>query len=291
MFSFFRKKSATKDSRAEQQATHIAEDRKEEEDRKIAENSKKKIKSDSKKTLRDNKKVSFKSETESDNSLASANNVASSHNVSEIPPILTPVIVLIADDKDVTVLDATKTFVDCSSSHDEMETVPCPTQPDDSVFQQEAEPPDVFCEALEIIQPEMNCYGSLLPMTLMSDESMSHSDRGDAILSENSTRLEKDLLNLNSDDKQSVRCRRRVSFNDEETVISDPGDVKDAVIPDATHKLPSTITQRDLRQAAASSTAPFLSKESSPLLHETSSIIILYNNNCLHLQFQESHTI
>ena len=277
MFSFFRKKSATKDSRAVQQGTHIAEDRKEEEDRKIAENSKKKIKSDSKKTLRDNKKVSFKSETEPDNSLASANNVASSHNVSEIPPILAPpVIVLIADDdKDVTLLDATKTFVDCSSSHDEMETVPCPTtQPDDSVFQQEAEPPDVFCEALEIIQPEMNCYGSLLPMTLMPDESMSHSDRGDAILSENSTRLEKDLLNLNSDDKQSVRCRRRVSFNDEETVISDPGDVKDAATPDATHKLPITITQRDLRQASASSTAPFLSKGSSPLLHETSSIII-----------------
>lgn len=274
MFSFFRKKGATKDSKPEQQQTtsNFAEDRKEEEDRKLAENSKKKIKSD-KKTIRDIKKVAFKSETEpvvinNDNSLAS--NVASiSQKVSQVPPV----IVLIAEDKDSTLI-STKTLIDSSNRPDETEAVPLSTQPDDcAVFQQE-EPPDVFCEAQEVIQPEINCI--LLPITLT--ESINHSDRADdAIISEISNRvLEKDLLNLNSDDKQS-RCRRRVSFNDEETVISDPGDVnaKDSAIPDATHKLPITITQRDLREAA-SSTAPFLSEESSPLpSHETSSIITI----------------
>jgi hypothetical protein len=159
-----------------------------------------------------------------------------------------------------------------------VEALSC-SQPDDCVSQQE-EPPDVFCEAQEVIQPEMNC--SLpLPITLIQS---CHSDSADyATVSEMSYKLEKDVLKLNSDDKQS-RCRH-VSFNDEKTVISDPGDVKDSAIPDATHKLPITITQRDLREAA-SSTAPFLSEESSPLLHETSSII----KHCLHPQF-ENRTI
>ncbi|XP_046455330.1 trichohyalin-like isoform X5 [Daphnia pulex] len=247
MFSFFRKKSACKESKPEQQTTDCAEEDNQ---------GKKKIKSD-KKTLKETKKiVAFKPESEQPNVNSSTSNVAASQKVAEVPaavPAVPPVIVLIAEDKDFTL--AAKTLIDYSSSHDQVEAqVPSSSEPDD-VFQPPEEPPeDVFCEAQEVIQPEMNC-------------SLSQPDDTSEI---SNSLVAKDLSKLSVDDKQQQsRCRRRVSFNDEETVIiCDPVDVTDSAVPDAEHKLSITIAQRDLREEA-----PFLSEDSSPLPHDGISIV------------------
>lgn len=259
MFSFFRKKSACKESKPEQQTTDCADEENQ---------GKKKIKSD-KKTLKETKKiVAFKPESEP-NVNSSTSNVAASQKVPEVPaaPPVPPVIVLIAQDKDFTL--AAKTLIDYSS-HDQVEAqVPSSSEPDD-VFQQPEEPPeDVFCEAQEVIQPEMNC-------------SLSQPDDTSEL---SNSLMAKDLSKLNVDDKQQQsRCRRRVSFNDEETVIiCDPGDVTDSAVPDAEHKLPITIAQRDFREAAAS----FLSEDSSPLPHDATSSIIPNSSSS---SVPESHT-
>ncbi|XP_046655965.1 myosin-9-like isoform X2 [Daphnia pulicaria] len=254
MFSFFRKKSACKESKPEQQTADCADEDNQ---------GKKKIKSD-KKTLKETKKiVAFKPESEQPNVNSSTSNVAASQKVAEVPaaPAAPPVIVLIAEDKDFTL--TAKTLIDFSS-HDQVEAqVPSSSEPDD-VFQPPEEPPeDVFCEAQEVIQPEMNCSLSQQP------GKSSNSDPDTSEIS-SSLMVAKDLSKLNVDDKQQQsRCRRRVSFNDEETVIiCDPVDVTDSAVPDAEHKLSIMIAQRDLREEA-----PFLSEDSSPLPHDATSIV------------------
>lgn len=267
MFSFFRKKSACKESKPEQQTADCADEDNQ---------GKKKIKSD-KKTLKETKKiVAFKPESEQPNVNSSTSNVAASQKVAEVPaaPAAPPVIVLIAEDKDFTL--AAKTLIDFSS-HDQVEAqVPSSSEPDD-VFQPPEEPPeDVFCEAQEVIQPEMNCSLSQQP------GKSSNSDPDTSEIS-SSLMVAKDLSKLNVDDKQQQsRCRRRVSFNDEETVIiCDPVDVTDSAVPDAEHKLSIMIAQRDLREEA-----PFLSEDSSPLPHDATSSIIPNSSSSV----PESHT-
>ncbi|KAI9553500.1 putative leucine-rich repeat-containing protein [Daphnia sinensis] len=246
MFSFFRKKTASKDSKPEQQPPDV---KAEEEDKKIAESNKKRTKND-KKSSKD-KKGSFKSETEP--VIVSSDNSSASSIVSNKAADNVPLIALIAEDKSPLTLP----LIGTSADHVEVVELPLPS---DGSFLLQEEPPDEFCEAHEVILPELPI--PLVPITLTQPSQLAPAD---ASVSETTKRLAKDLPEQSTKDKQP----RRVSFNCKDIVISDPGDVSltDSAIPDATHVLPITITQRDLDEAAQS---PFLSEEASAPLHEIS---------------------
>ncbi|XP_032796060.2 protein FAM184A isoform X2 [Daphnia magna] len=245
MFSFFRKKSASKDSKSEQQPPDAKED---EEDKKMAESNKKRTKND-KKTSKD-KKGSFKSETEP--VIVSSDSSSTSSIVSHKAADNIPLIALIAEENSPLTPPLVGTV-------DHVQVVELPL-PSDASFLLQEEPPDEFCEAQEVILPELSI--PLLPITLTQPSQLVPTDA--SVLSETTSRLAKDLPEQSTKDKQP----RRVSFNCKDIVISDPGDVSltDSAVPDATHVLPITITQRDLDEAAQS---PFLSEEASPL-HEIS---------------------
>ncbi|XP_057378319.1 tax1-binding protein 1 homolog isoform X2 [Daphnia carinata] len=241
MFSFFRKKTASKDSKPEQQPPVV---KAEEEDKKIAESNKKRTKKTSK-----DKKGSFKSETEPtivSSDTSSTSSIASHKAAENVPPIA-----LITEEQSPLTPPLVGTV-------DHVEVVELPLPSDSSILLQE-EPPDEFCEAHEVILPELPI--PVLPITLTQPSPLAPTDGPE---SETTRRLAKDLPEKSTKDKQP----RRVSFNCKDIVISDPGDVSltDSAIPDATHVLPITITQRDLDEAAQS---PFLSEEASPL-HEIS---------------------
>lgn len=251
MFSFFRKKSAYKETKPEQQPTGVKEERKEdEEDKKIGESSKKRIKGD-KKTSKD-KKGSFKRETETVN--VSSDNSSTSNVISQKVPENTPQIALIAEETN----HPAPSLVDYVD-HSEVGEIPSQS---DGFFLLQEEPPDEFCEAQEVILPE---FSSLLPLTLTQSNQLLSTD---GAIPESTCELGKDLPEPSKDKQPSVR---RVSFNCKDIVIDDPDDVNLSAIPDATHKLPIMLTQRDLDEVAVSS-APFLSAEESPL-HDLSSII------------------
>lgn len=248
MFSFFRK--SRKEAKPEPQVTIPADD---EEERKLtAEASKKKTKNE-KKPSKD-KKVSFKVEPEpvtlpDDAIFMSPSNFGQKD--CEHPPVAVPI-----HENKVSVLPINTVISD--SSH---ETDAIPFQMGKGIFQQE-DPPDVFCEAQEDLQPEHCC-----PLPNVSTQSSQPS--ATVLISEISNRVNGASSPHIFGDKQPQSLTDPI--NRESVVSSDVGDVNPKVprIPDTSCKLPIMVEQREYPEIPP--TASFLSEETATS-HETPSI-------------------
>ncbi len=253
MFSFFRK--SRKESKPEPQVTIPADD---EEERKLTEASKKKTKNE-KKPNKD-KKVSFKVEPEpvtlpDDAILMSPSNFGQKD--CEHPPVAVPI-----HENKVSVLPINTVVSDSS-----YETDAIPFQMGNGIFQQE-DPPDVFCEAQEALQPEHFC-----PLPNVSTQSSQPS--ATVLISEIVNQVNGASSPHNSGGKQPQSLTDPT--NRESVVSSDVGDVNPKVPrrPD-TCTLPIMVEQRGYPEIPPK--ASFLSEETATS-HETPSI-----ENCL-LQF------
>lgn len=251
MFSFFRKSRASKDLKStteHQQPANPIED--EAADIKLAEGSKKKLKSDKK--INKDKKVSFKDHAElvtlSDDSVkppslqitqrAPENSPVTARIVEKTVPVVVPV-----NNRDTLFNEAASVVLFRES--------------DDNNCSQSDEPPDVFCEAQETIQPDVIASWSL---------STSQSSQPTCVLNAGDV---SGLSALNSEDKQLQNLHDKI----ERAVEDDVNAIERSSTQDVTRK-PIVLEKSN---AEVSSAASFLSGGSS-VQHEIPSIDIEHNH-------------
>lgn len=255
MFSFFRKKSFSKEtkpppiiqSQDQQQTIQPTEDV--DVDRKLFDNSKKKLKSEPKKSSFKDKKVSFKADVEP----------VPTADGGHLKTPIAPARKVIAERLPNTADTITQESVMGLSST----VLAANTSPETDVLQSDSnsqleEPPDIFCEAQEVILPDND------PLLPTAQTHSSETVPANITISGVESNLPKDLLTPSvGGDKQPPSHRAGYLVSREPTLGCGAGDVNpnESTVPDATCKPSFTVTKRDC--PIPPSTAPLLPEEPS----------------------------